>query len=65
MIDVNELEAKIAELLDDFYLRRIQKVRTLRLRDALRRKNPYLYRAIGVQKASEIVEGLLLAYMSS
>lgn len=62
---INDLEAKIGELLDDFYSRRIQKVKTLRLGDALKRKNPYLYRAIGVQKASEIVEGLLMAYMSS
>lgn len=65
LIDTRELELKIAELLDDFYNRRISKVTTLKLKDALKRKNPYLFRAIGVQKASEIVEGLLAAYMSS
>lgn len=65
MIDNDRLEAKISELLDDFYKRRIDKIRTLKLKHALSRKNPYLYRAIGVQKASDIVEGLLTAYMSS
>lgn len=65
MIDNRDLECKIAELLDDFYNRRIAKVTTLKLKDALKRKNPYLFRAIGMQKASEIVEGLLAAYMSS
>lgn len=65
MIDTIKLEGKISELLDDFYNRRISKVTTLKLKDALKRKNPYLFRAIGVQKASEIVEGLLAAYMSS
>lgn len=65
MVDSVELEKKISELLDDFYKRRIDKIKTLKLNQALSRKNPYLYRAIGVQQAGEIVEGLLLAYMSS
>lgn len=60
-----EIEKKIADLLDDFYNRRIEKIKTLKLKDTLKRKNPYLYHAIGVQKASDIVEGLLSAYMSS
>lgn len=65
VIGSHELEQKISELLDDFYHRRIERIKTLKLKHTLKRKNPYLYRAIGVQKASEIVEGLLLAYMSS
>jgi hypothetical protein len=65
LIETLELEAKIGELLDDFYRRRTDKITTLKLKHTLKRKNPYLYRAIGVQKASEIVEGLLSAYMSS
>lgn len=60
-----ELEQKIGELLDDFYKRRIDKIKTLKLNHTLGRKNPFLYKAIGVQKASEIVEGLLSAYTSS
>lgn len=65
MIDSDALEVKIGELLDDFYKRRLEKITGLKLKDALKRKNPYLYRAIGTEKASEIVEGLLSAYMSS
>lgn len=65
VIDPHVLEDKIGKLLDDFYKRRIEKIQTLELKDALRRKNPYLYRAIGVEKASEIVEEILSAYMSS
>ncbi len=59
------LEQKIAELLDVFYSRRIEKIQTLQLNEALLRKNPYLFKAMGVQKAGEIVEGLLSAFMSS
>lgn len=64
-IDSKALENKIAELLDNFYTRRMEKINGLKLKNTLKRKNPYLYRAIGTQKASEIVEGLLSAYMSS
>ncbi len=60
-----ELEVIVSKYLDSFYERRIQKLSSLQLADTLKRKNPYLFRAIGVQKASEIVEGLLQAYMSS
>lgn len=65
MVDERALEEKIAELLDQFYARRISKITGLKLKDTLKRKNPYLYRATGVEKAAEIVEGLLVAYMSS
>ncbi len=65
MINLDELEAKISELLDDFYRRRMTKINELKLNDTIKRKNPYLFRAIGVEKASEIVEQLLAAYMSS
>ncbi|WP_061569712.1 PmeII family type II restriction endonuclease [Caldibacillus debilis] len=65
MRSAQEVENKIGELLDDFYRRRIEKIKKLKLKDTLKRKNPYLFRAIGTQKASEIVESLLTAYMSS
>jgi hypothetical protein len=65
MIDPLELEKKISVLLDDFYKRRLAKINDLKLKDALKRKNPYLFKAVGVEKASEIVEQVLSAYMSS
>lgn len=65
MISSIELEAKIGELLDDFYQRRIAKIKELKLKDALKRKNPYLYKAMGIENASEIVEQLLRAFTSS
>lgn len=64
-MDSDELEALVRKSLDDFYQRRINKLSTLKLKDTLRKKNPYLFRAIGIQKASEIVERLLRDYMSS
>ncbi|MEI6564329.1 MAG: PmeII family type II restriction endonuclease [bacterium] len=59
------LEKLICKCLDDFYGRRIGKLSGLKLKDTLKRKNPYLFRAVGTQTAAEIVEQLLTAYMSS
>jgi hypothetical protein len=61
----DEIESLISKCLLDFYERRLQKMRELKLPSFLRRKNPYLFRALGIQKASEIVERLLADYISA
>lgn len=65
MISSHDLEDKIAELLDNFYKRRITRISELKLEDTLKKKNPYLFRAIGVENANDIIEQLLTAYMNS
>ncbi len=62
-MNTRELEKLIRKCLNQFYNRRLQRLTTLKLKDFLRRKNPYLYKAIGTEKASEIVEEILTAYM--
>ena len=64
-ISDTELEKIIEECLLDFYDRRIKVVQGLKLNKFLKRKNPYLFRAIGTGKASELVELILSAYLSS
>ena len=59
------LERKVAELLDSFYQKRSAALNDLKLIKTLKRKNPYLYRASGVADASEIVEEILRAHVSS
>lgn len=59
-----ELEQLISTCLDEFYQRRLQKLDTLKLGDMLKKKNPYLFCAISTQKASDIIEDLISAYMS-
>lgn len=63
-MDTTELEALISRCLGDFHARRIQTLSKLRFRTLLQRKNPYLLRALGTQKASELVERLLSDYIS-
>jgi len=60
-----QLQELIATHLNEFYQRRLQKIGTLRLKQVLRRKNPYLFKALGSQNAYEVVSGLLAAYLSS
>jgi len=62
---IEQIATKIDELLEEFYRRRLENLNGLPLGKLLKRKNPYLYRATGVQKASEIIEDLLRAYASS
>lgn len=64
-MNTNELEKLIAKCLHDFYDRRTKRIQELKLKDFMSKKNPYLFRAIGTEKASEIVEDVLRAFISS
>ena len=61
----NELRALIAKSLGDFYDRRMQRLGTLKLRKVLLAKNPYLYKALGTESATEIVDEILKAYLGA
>jgi len=65
VIDPKKLESLIEKCLDDFYQRRFDNLKKLKLAKVLLRKNPYLFKALGMEKASEIVEKLLEAFISS
>lgn len=64
IVNLEDLEAQIRECLRNFYDRRINKLSTLKL-TKLEAKNPYLFRALGVQNAAEMVEETLRAFISS
>lgn len=64
-MNTNELEALISKCLQEFYQRRLQKLDQLRLKTFLRRKNPYLFKALATEDASNIVEQVLVAYLGA
>lgn len=64
-VDVESVEQAIAAALEEFYNSLLQKIDTINIEDVLKRKNPYLYRAKAMQSASEIVESVLSATVSS
>lgn len=55
----------IAKALETFYGTLIQKIDGLDIKKIMRRKNPYLYRAKAMESASEIVESVLNAFITS
>ena len=55
----------IANALDIFYSTLIDKIDGLDIKKVMKRKNPYLYRAKAMQSASEIVESVLNAFVTS
>jgi hypothetical protein len=64
-VNTDKLKELISKCLQDFYDRRFKRLETLKLKDFLKRKNPYLFKALGTQKANEIVERILTAYIGS
>lgn len=60
-----ELEAKLDELVEEFHKARIKKTGTLKLSDVIKKKNPYLFKAKGLNSVAEIVKSLLDATISS
>jgi len=55
----------IADALDEFYRNLTATLDNMDIDRILKRKNPYLYRAKGINNATQIVDGILSAYISS
>ena len=63
--DEEAIVQAIAKALEDFYASLIDKIDNIDIKKIMKRKNPYLYRAKAMQNASEIVESVLTAFVSS
>ncbi len=48
-----------------FYLKRLEKLESLRLEDVLKRKNPYLFKAKNIELAGDLARSIVDAYLSS
>jgi hypothetical protein len=48
-----------------FHDKRLGKIDTLQLKEVLKKKNPYLFKAKNIETAAEIVKGIVDAYISS
>lgn len=63
--DKETITQAIAESLDNFYTSLINGLNKLNIEKIMKRKNPYLFRAKAMNDASEIVEALITAFVSS
>ncbi|MFN7209598.1 MAG: PmeII family type II restriction endonuclease [Aggregatilineales bacterium] len=64
-LDRVALSSFIQSELEKFYRERLDSLNKLDFKAVLRRKNPYLFRAKGVQTASDLARDILEAYLSS
>src|SRR5688572_4571240 len=63
-LNLDEVRQYVNDNIDDFHRRRKQILSLLTL-STLLKKNPYLFRAKNITKASELVEGTMSAFLSS
>ena len=64
MIDQSALDGEVGRLLGILYAKRLASLEKLKLTKLLN-KNPYLYRALGIEDSSELLRQLLIAFVSS
>jgi hypothetical protein len=60
-----DFKSHIEATIPDFHAARLESLKELELRELLRTKNPYLYRAKNILLASELIQGFLQARLSS
>jgi len=63
--DEQAVVSAIANALETFYASLIHNIDKINIKQIMKRKNPYLYRAKAMQNASEIIDSVLSAYVSS
>lgn len=64
-LDITLVTDYVNQNIDTFHQKRLRKIQNLKLRDILKRKNPYLFRAKNLLSASELVNSILDAMVSS
>jgi len=64
-LDLNEVTIFVERNIGDFHTKRLDKLRKLKLKQVLKRKNPYLFKATNVGTGQELVQSILDAYLSS
>lgn len=62
---IEQITKYVEEHIEGFHDARLEKLRELDLKKLLARKNPYMFKAKHIVKASEMVEDLASAFMSS
>lgn len=62
---INDVKKYVENNISQFHEQRIEKIKTLKLLQVLKKKNPYLFKAKNLQTSEEIVKQLIEAYISS
>ena len=63
--DEEKVVEAISVALSEFYTSLTNKLNKIKLKDILKKKNPYLYRAKGINDATMVINRILSAYICS
>lgn len=63
--DEELVKRAIANALENFYGSLINKIDAINIKDVMKSKNPYLYRAKSMQTSADIIQSILQAFVSS
>jgi hypothetical protein len=64
-LNLNDVSKYVEANIGEFHQKRLAKVHSIKLKEVLKSKNPYLFKAKNVTTANEIIEGILNAFLSS
>ena len=64
-LDLNVVKKYVKDNIGDFHQKRLDKLDDLELKEVLKRKNPYLFKAKNILTAQELIESIVTAYISS
>lgn len=64
-LNISEVKKYVEDNIGDFHKRRVDKLDQLELKEILRRKNPYLFKAKNILTAQELIEAIVDAFISS
>ena len=64
-LNIKEVTTYVEENIGVFHQKRIERLNSLKLKTVLKKKNPYLFKAKHILTASEIVQSIADAFISS
>jgi hypothetical protein len=64
-VSLEEVREFVNQHIGEFHESRINRVKKIKLREVLQKKNPYLFKAKNILTAQKLIESLLQAYLSS
>ncbi|SEO15366.1 Type II restriction endonuclease EcoO109I [bacterium A37T11] len=64
-LNLGDVTKFVEENIGEFHQKRLAKVENIKLKDVLKAKNPYMFKAKNVTTVSQIIDGILSAFISS
>jgi hypothetical protein len=64
-VSLDDVKKFVSENIGEFHKNRVSRIQSIKLKEVLQKKNPYLFKAKNLLTAEKLVESILQAYLSS